>query len=90
MAYNNAHKFSGNDNFGASLQSYVKLARSKGYELVGTNISVVNAFFVKESLASDLFAPLSAEQLFNPIRYDLITAMKGGHVKAFVKIYNHV
>jgi hypothetical protein len=38
--------------FGASIQAFCKLAKSKGYEFVGTNKNAVNAFFVKSEIAN--------------------------------------
>jgi len=38
---------------GASLPAFVKLARSRGYRLVGCNRYGYNAFFVRDALASD-------------------------------------
>jgi len=37
--------------FGASIQAVCKLAKSKGYEFIGTNKNSVNAFFVKKEYA---------------------------------------
>ncbi|MBL4711242.1 MAG: hypothetical protein JKX75_01850 [Gammaproteobacteria bacterium] len=38
--------------FGASIQAFYKLAKSKGYEFIGTNKNSVNAFFVKKEYAN--------------------------------------
>ena len=57
------------DFFGASLKSMENLGNLKGYQLVGTNINGVNAFFVRKDLAGDLFLhPAAAENLYNPMR----------------------
>jgi len=73
MPYNAAHIWDGSDNFGASLKSLELLADTLGYQLVGTNLTGVNAFFVKRNLAKDWFvSPASAEKLYNPARYDLV------------------
>jgi hypothetical protein len=41
--------------FGSSLQALVKLAKTKGYTLVGCNYTGVNAFFVRTELVKDKF-----------------------------------
>ena len=41
----------GTDYAGASLAAFVKLGRSKGYRLVGTNAIATNAFFVRADIA---------------------------------------
>lgn len=45
---------------GASLAAFVKLARSRGYRLVGTTRHQINAFFVREDLAADLLPEVPA------------------------------
>ena len=71
MPYNEEHYWDGGDKHGASLASMVKLFKKKGYILVGTNISGVNAFFVRCDLAEGKFAKdSSAENLYNPPRYN--------------------
>jgi len=55
---------------GASLGALAGLGCSKGYRLVGCNFSGVNAFFVREDLAGDLFLdPPTAEEHYEPPRY---------------------
>ena len=77
---NHSAGWMGDDYMGASLSALEGLGRTKGYRLVGCNVAGVNAFFVREDLAGDLFAaPASAEALFQPPRYDLIYAYRGGH-----------
>lgn len=49
---------------GASLSAFVKLAKSKGYRLVGTNRYGYNAFFVKNGLADDLLPTIDAVSCF--------------------------
>lgn len=69
MAYNENHIWDGSDWHGASLKALELLGRKLGYQLVGTNISGVNAFFVRKDLAVGLFyEPATAEELYNPIR----------------------
>jgi len=40
--------------FGASIRALIKMAKSKGYEFVGTNSAGVNAFFVREDFYKKL------------------------------------
>jgi hypothetical protein len=66
--------------FGASLEAFVRLGRSKGYRLVGCNISGVNAFFVRDDIAKDHFLdPATAEEHYEPPRYYFIM-LRSGHV----------
>lgn len=44
--------------FGSSIQAICALAKSKGYEFVGTNKNSVNAFFVKSEYANKYLAEL--------------------------------
>lgn len=81
--YNPANVWNKTDYMGASLKSLELLGTKKGYKLVGTNISGVNAFFVREDLAKNLFVePAIAENLYNPARYWLLH-MKSGHEADF-------
>lgn len=45
----------GDDYFGASLKAFVKLAKKKGYTLVGCESRGVNAFFVRDDIAERHF-----------------------------------
>lgn len=71
MDYNSEHVWDGTEKHGASLQAIVDLAKIKGYELVATNISGVNAFFVRKDLYNkDIFpADNSAQNLNNYLKY---------------------
>jgi hypothetical protein len=70
MEYNAKHIWSGDDKQGASLKSLELLGIKLGYQLVGTNIMGINAFFVKESLAKNLFVkPATAEKVYNAARW---------------------
>jgi hypothetical protein len=72
MEYDEKHIWKGDDDQGASLKSLELLGTKLGYQLVGTNITGVNAFFVKADLAKDLFAkPAIAEKLYNPTRWTM-------------------
>ena len=65
MEYNSNHTWDGSDKHGASLKSLELLGNKRGYRLVGTNLSGVNAFFVKKELAEGLFAePATAENFY--------------------------
>lgn len=78
MAYNEQHIWDGSDWHGASLKALEKLGSIKGYQLVGTNITGANAFFVKKSLASNLFYnPPTSEALYNPLRLNIMH--RNGH-----------
>jgi hypothetical protein len=69
LEYNPNHIWDLSDRYGASLKSLELLGSSLGYQLVGTNMTGVNAFFVKKELAQDLFPlPATAEELYNPAR----------------------
>jgi len=79
MAYNENHLWDGSDKHGASLKSYELLGKSigNGYQLVGTNIRGVNAFFVRKDLVADFFPkPATAENLYNPFR---VIVFQSGH-----------
>lgn len=78
MAYYENHQWDGSDWHGASLKALELLGRQKGYQLVGTNINGVNAFFVRKDLAAGRFyKPSNAESLFNPLRLNLFH--RSGH-----------
>ncbi len=73
QAYDAKHRWDSSDWQGASLKALDLLGREKGYLLVGTNLSGVNAFFVREDLFSkEKFSRcVSAEELYNPYRTNL-------------------
>lgn len=62
------------DYWGASLSALDKLARRKGYQLVGCGIVGVNAFFVRDDLVTDERFPYdrAPEALYHPLRRKLI------------------
>ena len=69
QAYNKRHVWDGTDWQGASLKAFELLGRRLGYQLVGTSLTGVNAFFVRKDLAKDSFIePATAENLYNPAR----------------------
>lgn len=69
LPYNPAHRWDGSDYGGNSLQAIANLAARRGYRLVGTNITGVNAFFVRADLAGDHFSDEDVAALFNPARF---------------------
>lgn len=78
MAYHAYHVWEGSDWHGASLKALERLGERLGYQLVGTGLVGVNAFFVKKEIAGNLFyKPATAEALYNPLR--LLICHKCGH-----------
>ena len=57
----------GSINMGASLEHIVRISKTKGYELIGCDLTGTNAFFVLEELAYRYFANLS-NNLYEPAR----------------------
>lgn len=81
MTYNPAHRWDKTTYYGASLASYTALAESKGYALVGTEKTGVNAFFVRKDLIKAAgFRALSAADGYHPVGYYGIDN-KLGHIK---------
>ena len=81
QAYNPELRWNGTRYFGASLMALADLGVRKGYQLVGCNISGVNAFFVRQELARDgaWDRSLSPVELFHPPRFELGFYGFGGH-----------
>jgi hypothetical protein len=72
QAYDPDYRYSPDSYTGCSLQSLVDLASRKGYRLVGTNLSGLNAFFVRGDLFSaNLFVDAEPLLLYNPARHQL-------------------
>lgn len=70
--------WNGTNYFGASLQALADLGMKKGYTLVGTNLSGVNAFFVRNDLAPagrSLFASEAFETLDAGIKAEFDSVM---------------
>jgi hypothetical protein len=66
MKYDEQYSWNWDDNQGASLKSLELLGTELGYQLVGTSTNGVNAFFVKNELANNLFPlPATAENLYH-------------------------
>jgi hypothetical protein len=75
------------DRMGCSLQALANLGETKGYQLVGCNITGSNAFFVRRDLAGDLFAsPSTAAHLFQPPRYYMTGYFPRGHATSSISI----
>jgi hypothetical protein len=73
----------GTQNFGASLKAFEILGRQIGYSLVGCEFVGVNAFFVRDDLLDDKFAPpFTAENHFEPTRHSL--SYRRGHPAAIL------
>ena len=88
QAYNKRHIWDGSDWQGTSLKAFELLGRRLGYQLVGTNLNGVNAFFVRKDLAKDLFIePATAENLYNPAKYYL--RYKNGHPPKYCLVVQH-
>ena len=72
QAYDPDYVYSPDTYLGASLQSLTDLATKKGYKLVGTNLSGLNAFYVRDDCYStDLFPEPDPGLLYNPPRHQL-------------------
>lgn len=70
VPYQPNHAGGGTNFFGASLEALVRLGRTKGYRVVGCNISGSNAFFVRDDLCADHFIePATAEEHYEPPRH---------------------
>jgi len=54
---------------GATLAAFDNLCRKRGYRLVGCNRNCLNAFYVKEELAKDIFPEISVEDCLLSARY---------------------
>jgi hypothetical protein len=70
VTYAPTRGWQGTDYMGSSLKAVDRVARAKGYRLVGANVTGSNAFFVRADLAGDLFVDdASPEHLYHPARY---------------------
>lgn len=73
---------------GASLKAYELLGRKRGYSLVGCDITGANAFFVRDDLRANHFAPpFTAENHYEPTRYFL--TYRFGHASKFYGESHH-
>ena len=69
IKYDPKGKWDGTNYFGASLLALVKLAKKKGYTLIGCDNSGINAFFVRDDMVKDNFKVRSIEELYKPPAY---------------------
>jgi hypothetical protein len=76
MPYDESYRWdpkTGPDNFGASIVALTRLARTKGYELVGTGLYSGNGFYVRRDLVSGKFSPpFEPERFYRPLDYHKI------------------
>lgn len=80
--------WSGDDYHGASLTSFVDALHPLGYRLIACGVSGVNAFFVRDDDAAQ-FPDYTAEQLFQPARFDL-RRMTSGHPPSLKFLADHM
>jgi hypothetical protein len=72
-----SYRWNGTTYYGASLASLAALGRQKGYTLVGTNSTGVNAFFVRDDLVTpDRFLDPSVHYHYSPATHG---PYPGGH-----------
>lgn len=69
ISYNPRFKWDGTNCFGASLLALTKLAKLKGYSLVGCDETGTNSFFIKSNLFKKSFRSNSIKKLYRPPRY---------------------
>lgn len=74
VPYTPGQMWQGDTRFGASLKQLELIGRNLGYALVGCDLLGVNAFFVREDLASpdQFLAPFTAECHYQPPRFSLV------------------
>ena len=83
VKYDQKAMWDGTNYFGASLLALVKLAKIKGYTLVGCNNKGVNAFFVRDDLIEGNFEIKSIEKLYKPPKYgERVNGVHIGHPKS--------
>jgi len=63
---------------GASLPAFVKLAKTKGYRLVGTHSLNFNAFFVKDGIGEDLLPEVTPQECLSLWTPALLEAVISG------------
>jgi len=69
VRYEPQRQWDGSDYYGASLLALAKLARKKGYRLVGCDRMGVNAFFVKDELIKDRFEIKDVSEAYRRSKY---------------------
>jgi hypothetical protein len=88
IKYNRTHIWDKTEYMGASLQAFIDLFSQHGYTLVCCNLIGINAFFVKDELAS-AFPKYTADQLYQPARY-FLSPMIHGHPASLRFLRDHV
>lgn len=79
VPYKEDFVWNGSNYHGSSLEAQTKIAKEKGYNLVGCSLAGVNAFFVREDLCGSKFhSPYTAQEHYEPCRYWL-RFLKSGH-----------
>lgn len=66
---------------GASLPAFVKLAKTKGYRLVGCSRYGINAFFIRSDIGDDLIPEVSISTCFEHPRHKLNNPSRWAEVK---------
>lgn len=83
--YNPEFIWDGTDYTGSSLNYINKIAKKKGYTLVGTSVSGVNAFFVRNDLCKFRFHKSNKiEDFYNPARHNLVCKPVGHPSFAYI------
>jgi hypothetical protein len=81
--YDGAKVWDRSNYFGASLKAFERMCDAKGYNLVGCDITGVNAFFVRKDVCADHFvAPFTAENHYEPPRFFLYPMVGMHHHKS--------
>jgi len=76
IPYNPTFQWDKTDYYGASLSALVSLGIRKGYRLIATDSRGVNAFFIKQDLATAHFDMRTPEELYRPAMFK---GRLGGH-----------
>lgn len=85
MNYDEKHIWKRDDEQGASLKALEKLGSELGYQLVGTNLTGSNAFFVRKDLAENKFAlPATAENLYNSFAFGRLKYISGHPASKYI------
>lgn len=71
----------GSDYAGASLAAFVRLARRKGYRLVGTNAYATNAFFIRKDIECDWLPAMDPANCFDHPRAQFGMTVRHPRVK---------
>lgn len=70
MVYHPSHYWNGTEYYRASLTSLTELGKQKGYALLGTDFSAVNAFFIRNDLIQQSgFPEKTPEEAYNSFKH---------------------